>query len=69
MRVDGVITCAVPIIPVAGATVRVRAQDVTRADASAVTLAEQEIRDVDMSGPGDVVPFTLELPPPDPTGS
>ena len=69
MRIDGVITCAGRIEPVAGATLWVRALDVTRADASAVTLAEQEIRDVAISGPDDIVPFTLELSPPDPAGS
>ena len=69
MRIDGVIKCVGQIEPVAGATLWVRARDVTRADSSAVTLAEQEIHDVTIAGPDDVVPFTLQLSPPDPRGS
>lgn len=45
-----------------GATVRVRLEDVSRADASARTLAEQVIRDVSYTpGGASDVPFVLHV--------
>ena len=55
--------------PVDGATICVRVEDVSRADAPATCLAEQVMRDVRLSGPGRVtVPFSVQASIPDPNG-
>ena len=51
----------------ARAVVRVRLSDVTRLDANSVTLAEQEIRGVELQpGRPQRVSFALSAPEPDP---
>jgi uncharacterized lipoprotein YbaY len=54
---------------VAGATIYVRLEDVSLADAPSIRLAEQVIRDVTLRGPGRVtVPFSVQGSINDPNG-
>lgn len=66
MRVEGVIECVGSITPVAGATLRVLVQDVSRADADAVTLAEHVRHDVSIPPGDDELNFSLDVTVPDP---
>jgi uncharacterized lipoprotein YbaY len=55
--------------PIDGATIHVRVEDVSRADAPATRLAEQVIRDLMLRGPGrTTVPFSVQASLPDPNG-
>lgn len=49
--------------PVSNATVHVRLQETSRADAKATTVAEQVINDVNIVPDGPPLPFTLPMPP------
>src|SRR5215207_9446236 len=48
--------------PVSDATVHIRLQDTSRADALATTVAEQVIDHVDIVPDGQPLPFTLQMP-------
>jgi uncharacterized lipoprotein YbaY len=55
--------------PIDGATIHIRVEDVSRADAPAIRLVEQVISDVMLMGPGRVsVPFSMQVSLPDPNG-
>ena len=49
--------------PVSDATVYVRLQETSRADARATTVAEQVINHVNIVPEGPPIPFTLAMPP------
>lgn len=49
--------------PVNNATVHVRLQETSRADAQATTVAEQVINNVNIVPEGPPIPFTLPMPP------
>lgn len=48
-------------LPEKAAEVIVRVEDVSRADAPAVTVAEQRLGEVDLAD-GDAIPFAIEVP-------
>ncbi len=69
MLVKGVIEFPEVLQPLVGATLWVRLQDVSRADADGQTVAEQVLRGKSVSTPGDQLAFALEAPVLDPRGT
>jgi uncharacterized lipoprotein YbaY len=68
MIVTGVIECTDVVEPVSDATLHIRLQDVSGADASAEVLADQVIRGISLSPPGESVAFAFEVPALEPRG-
>ena len=66
MLVTGVIEFPDVVKPLGGAMLWIRIQDVSRADGLDETLAEQVLRGVSLSLPGQQFPFALDAPALDP---
>ncbi len=66
MLVKGVIEFPEVLQPLGGATLWVRLQEVGRADADGQTVAEQVLRGISVSTPGENLAFALDAPVLDP---
>lgn len=69
MLVTGVIKFSEVVEPFRGATLWIRLLDVSRADGLDETLAEQVLRGISVSAPGEEFAFALDAPMLDPRGT
>ena len=68
MRITGAIEFVDAVDQVSAATLRIRLQDVSKADGSATILAEEAIHGISVPANGESVPFALEVAALDPSG-